>query len=114
MALPSTGELNRRITILEWQDQPNAQGGIDAQKTPELTVWAKRQAVGAGVYQESVQVEQTITHRFYIRYREDVIIDQNTTIVCEGDEYRSRRLSDLEDKKQFFVIETELLGPYNG
>lgn len=110
MNFPETGELKHRIMLKNWQDVPNASGSITQQKPDLLPVWAKREPVGALVYQGSVQIEDKITHRFYIRFRDDIVIDNNVLIICGGMEYRVRRCGDMEDAKRFLLIETEELG----
>lgn len=114
MDFPKPGELNRRIMLKNWIESPNASGGIDQNKPDLLPVWAKRQPVGAGIWQGSVQVNNIITDRFLIRWRDDIVIDNNVIIICDGHEFRITRHSDLNDAKRFFVIEAENLGAWNG
>lgn len=111
MQMPKPGELNRRITIKDWQDVPNASAGIDQNFTGPLTTWAKHEPVGARLYQESMQLNEVVTDRFYIRYRESFAVDKNKVIEYDGTRFRIRRGSDLGGMRRFIVIETEALGP---
>ncbi|MBL4763499.1 MAG: phage head closure protein [Gammaproteobacteria bacterium] len=104
------GSLNRRITIKDWQDEPNADAGINQTFTQPVDAWAKIEPVGAALMQGSMQLNDTITHRFYIRYRTDITADKRLFM---GDvQYRIRRVSDLADARRFLVIEAEELGSY--
>lgn len=111
MQMPKPGELNRRITIKDWQDVPNAAAGIDQNFTAPLSACAKHEPVGAKLYQESVQLNEVITDRFYIRYRPGFKVDKNKVIEFDGTRFRIRRGSDLGGMKRFIVIECEALGP---
>lgn len=111
MDMPKPGELNRRITIKDWQDVPNASAGIDQNFTAPLNTWAKHEPVGARLYQESIQLNEVITDRFYIRYRPNFKVDKNKVIEYDDTRFRIRRGSDVGGMKRFIVIECEALGP---
>jgi len=110
MKMPTTGELNRRVTIKDWQDQPNANAGIDQVYSNPVKVWAKVEPVGAALVQGSVQLNDKITHRFYIRYKKGITAD--ISLFLDDIKYRPKRVTDLADKRQFLVIECEELGNY--
>ena len=110
MQMPRIGQLNRRITIKDWQDVPNAAASIDRTMSNPLTVWAKHEPVGAGLYQDSMQINETITDRFYIRHRDNFVVDKNKVIEYDGIRFRIRRGSDLGGMRRFIVIECEALG----
>lgn len=107
---PKAGELRHYITISDWQDVPAIDSGIDQQLTNPIELWAKIEPVGSAVYQGSVQVRETITHRIYIRFRIGVTTDK--MITYKRVKYRIRRVSDLAFLGLFLVIEAEALDAY--
>ena len=112
MEFPSSGELNRRITIRDWQDQPNGDAGIDQQFTKPVILWAKHEPVGAGIRQGSAQINELITDRFYVRYRESLRLklSKDSRFYMRNTEYRVRTCTDLKGARLFLVIECEELG----
>ena len=112
MEFPSTGDLNRRITIKDWQDEPNSDAGIDPTFTKDVSVWAKHEPVGAGIRQGSAQINELITDRFYVRYREYLRkkLTKNTRFFYRGSAYLVRTCTDLKGARLFLVIECEELG----
>ncbi|MDB2704910.1 head-tail adaptor protein [Pseudomonadota bacterium] len=112
MKNPEVGELNRRITIKDWQDTPNADAGIDQVFSKPIRAWAKRQPVGAGTYHGTKQIDEKITDRFYIRWRSGLTIDADKVLWLGDIRFRVKRASNLADEKRFIVIEVEELGRY--
>ena len=108
MDMPTAGELRHLISIKNWQDVPNASNGIDKNYTPFLSKWAKIEPVGAAIYHGTQQTDNSITHRFYIRYVAGITSDH--VIEHGGIRYRIKRSSDLQFRQQFLVIEAEELG----
>ncbi len=108
MRMPTAGELRDRITIKDWQDAPNATAGIDQGFTNPVDVWAKVEPVGSAIYHGTAQTDNAISHRFYIRFINGITVDK--VIEYEGIRYRIKRMSDLQFRKQFLIIEAEELG----
>lgn len=113
MALPVAGDLNRRIVIKRWQDMPAMGGGITQIDTLVGEVWAKHEPVGNALFFGTAQVGENITDRFILR-RSATLTERTITaehvIEWDGQRYRVRRASDLNDARRFVMIETENLG----
>jgi len=110
MKEPRIGELDTRIEIKDWDDVPNDDAGIDQNFSNPIKVWAKREPVGAGIYQGSMQLSETITDRFIIRYRTDV--KKGKSIWIGTVRFLVVRAAPLAGGKRWLVIEVEELGEY--
>ncbi|MBV6287361.1 phage head closure protein [Pseudomonas aegrilactucae] len=108
MREPSTGELNRRITVRLRSDKPARDYGLDSVFTDEKRRWASIVSVGAAVYSASVQLDAKVTHRITLRFLEGVTDD--CEVVHGSALYRVRRVGDLNGTHRFTVLEVELLG----
>ncbi|EPS5129489.1 phage head closure protein, partial [Shigella flexneri] len=97
--LPDPGELNRRIKIRLRVDEPTADFGTEPTYPESFDVWAKVAQPGAAAYQGSVQTENIVTHYFTIRFRHDITADHE--VVYYGQEYRIRRIRDLNGQRRF-------------
>lgn len=106
---PTTGELNRRVLIRRWQDQPNAAFGIDPVYDPGVTVWGKLVPVGNAVYYGAKQTGDSITHRCVIRYRAGITGEH--VVESSGVRYRVKRADSLGWERRYTVMELEELGP---
>ena len=68
MQLPKIGELNRRVKLVSVSHEPDDSSGLREKRVLLAEVWAKCEIVGGASYWSSVNVEETQTHRFYVRY----------------------------------------------
>lgn len=113
MREPGAGELNRRIAIMLQSDAPAVTFGLDTSYGTPLTVWAKHEPVGAGIFFGTQQVGEAVTDRFYVRRFTGTTPEEVTVahvVEFNGQRYRVRRASDLAGAKRITVIETEHLG----
>lgn len=111
MKMPRAGDLRKLITIKSWLSQPNASAGLDENYTGPINVWAKVEPVGSAIYHGTAQTDNAVTHRFYIRYDSQVEgLTGDYVIEHGGRRYRIKRISDLEFKQKFLIIEAEELG----
>jgi SPP1 family predicted phage head-tail adaptor len=108
MPNPAPGDLDRRVTLRLWQDQPNAAFGIDQTYDAGVTVWARIEPVGGSVYYGSKQTGEGVSHRITVRHRPGITAGH----VAEsgGLRYRVRRVSELGGERRFTVLEVEELG----
>lgn len=105
---PAAGELDRRITIRLREDIPVDDAGLDPLFTQPRRRWAKIRAVGTAVYTGSVQTDNTITHRLWVRVLGGVTTSHE---VVDGDViYRVKRCAPWGAGKRFTLIEVEELG----
>lgn len=110
---PTTGELNRRITIKGHQDMPAMGGGL-TQSFPEIgRAWAKIEPVGTAIYFGTQQTGEGVTHRIAYRRRSGMTErDIGSAHVVEYGSYRYRvkRASNMNDADRFVLLEVEELG----
>lgn len=105
---PESGELDRRITIRLREDLPVDDAELDAVFTQPRRRWAKIRAVGTAVYTDSVQTEDKITHRIWVRRLGGITTSHE--VVAGGVIYRVKRCAPWGAGKCFTLIEVEELG----
>ena len=114
MRLPEIGELNRRIKLLSVSGVPVGDSDLSTDRTLIQEVWAKVEINGGVAYWESVNTEETVTHRFYVRYVVGYTRPQDlrhiTEVDCEGVRYRVRRCTDVNGAHRFTMLECEEIG----
>lgn len=107
MREPSTGELDRRLTLRLTADYAVSDFDIKAEKSPEAKVWAQIVAVGTATYSAGVQEENKITHRITIRYRAP--LTESHELVDGTQVYRVKRCAPLGSARRFLLVEVELV-----
>ena len=113
MKMPHAGELNRRITISNWLDVPDGTTGIDQTYSDDVIRWCKMEPVGAAIFHGSKQTNDNVTHRAWLRYESGIArITADQRMTHNGTEYAVRRVADLNDARQFLVIDVEELGAH--
>lgn len=113
LKLPSSGELNRRITIRKWTDVPNV--ALDADQTVDAGIdrWAKVEPVGGVTYWGTKQTGENVTHRFWIRFGLNSEPEDFTgahVIEWKGRRYRVHRATNVNDAQVYTMIEAGDLG----
>lgn len=113
MILPNIGELNRRVRLVSVSHDPDDTTGLTETRQLLCECWAKCEIVGGSAYWQSVNVEETNTHRFYVRYvhHRTLPIDLRrcTELECEGVTYAVRRVTDVNGAHRFTMLECEEL-----
>lgn len=112
--MPDPGELNRRVSIRQWQDVPNAAFALDRNDGPALTVWAKLESVGTMAFYGAMQTGEGLTHRAWMWRVDGTRPEQLTTrhvIEHDGERYRVLRSIDVNGERNMTVVELKLLGP---
>lgn len=111
MQLPKIGELNRRVKLVSVSHEPDDSSGLREKRVLLAEVWAKCEIVGGASYWSSVNVEETQTHRFYVRYVNNLTrpidLRRLTQVECEGAIYSVRRVTDVNGLHQFTLMECE-------
>lgn len=114
MKLPDIGSLNRRISLYLIRQIPEGEFGLKDEREKIAEVWAKREVVGGQNYWQSVNLEETVTHRFFVRWvkvlTRPVDLAKIVEIECEEIRYRVRRVTDVNDAHLFTMLECEELG----
>ncbi|MGU7813184.1 phage head closure protein [Burkholderia sp. AW49-1] len=107
MRIPRIGELNRRVQLRERRDYPYRDAELESEFQQQRSRWAKIEPVGAAVYSGSVQIDEKITHRMYLRYVDGVTSDYE--VVYREQVFRVKRVGDLNSVRRFTVLEVEEL-----
>lgn len=110
MRLPEIGELRRRVKLFGVKHSPDDDAGLVTSTELIGEVWAKREIVGGVQYLESMNVEETVTHRFYVRYVPGLRpqdLGHLSGLECEGVRYVVRRVTDVDDMHRFTMFEAE-------
>ena len=108
------GDLNRRVTLSQWQDNPDTGFATTSPHYSQpITVWARVQPVGFAAYQGSVQTGERVTHRIIVRRQphkvEAQLLTRNVVISYAGFRYRVRGAQEIADAREFIVIDCEQL-----
>ncbi|MDN7413012.1 phage head closure protein [Burkholderia vietnamiensis] len=107
MRIPRIGELDRRVQLRERRDYPYRDAELESEFPQQRSRWAKIEPVGAAVYSGSVQIDEKITHRMYLRYVDGVTSDYE--VVYREQVFRVKRVGDLNGVRRFTVLEVEEL-----
>lgn len=107
MREPESGELRHLCTVRVWQDVPGSGTAVDQTYDAGVQAWAKITPVAGSVYHGSKQTGEAVTHRFEIRYLENITAGH--VIECEGLRYRVKRSSHMNGGRRFTVLEAEEL-----
>ena len=117
MNLPAIGDLRHRVKILVSSDVPTDDNGSAKEYRIKDEVWGALDVVGSGIFWGSMQVEETGTHRIYLRSIPGRTRPQDLTgvtdFVVNGMRYRARRTADIGGKDRFTVIDCEQLGVFD-
>ncbi|AOY00105.1 phage head closure protein [Jeongeupia sp. USM3] len=108
MKRPCIGELRHRVTFELRSDKPTGDWGIEHDRAPPMTVWARVEPVGGAIYHGSAQTDNAVTHRILLRYRGDLSADHEAT--HGGRRYRVRRVNNINGESRFLELEVTELG----
>lgn len=112
---PDIGELDKLVRFREWQDQPDADQGIDQTYDDGVEAWARIEPTGAALFYGMQQVEAGVTHRL-VTWRSNLIngleIGGGHVVDHNGSQtrYRVRRATDMNGREQFVLVDLEQLG----
>jgi len=109
---PGAGELNRRVSIRRRTDVPADNMGLTSIFSMPKRRWARIEPVGTGVYADSVQTDNKITHRITLRLLPGVTTADE--VVHGSTLYRVSRSVDMNGAHRFTVLEVEELGQDQG
>lgn len=118
MKAPQVGELDQRALVRLWQDQPAAMGfGIDQTVDAGVPAWIRLEPVGAALFYGTAQVEAGVTHRA-IAWRTAALCAGAVTgahvVECAGMRYRVKRVTNMDQGRQFVLLDLTELGTING
>lgn len=114
MKLPQIGEMRRRVAIYNVAFSSSGASALSEKRVLMLEAWAKHEIVGGQNYWDSVNVEETVTDRFIIRYSKSLqttppSLKRMIELDCEGITYRVRRVTDMNGVGRFTALECEAL-----
>lgn len=111
MILPTIGELNRRAQLYSVSNKPTGKTALARCRDLIAEVWAKVEVIGGSYYWEMVQIEETVTHRIWLRYVPHLTrprdLSQLSEVDCDGSRYRVRRVTDVNNQHRFVMLECE-------
>jgi len=99
---PSSGDLNRRITLETLSTTPDGSGGVESTWTNLATVWAQVTPKGGSEKLHGDQLTPTITYDVTIRYRKDV--DASMRVSYEGRKLRINGVIDNAEQHRFLSL----------
>lgn len=111
--LPDAGDLNRRITLRQWADLPNAAFGLDQTFDAGRSLWAKVEPIHSLAIRAGQQTGEVPTHLVWVRYGTGTRPEDITA--SHVVEWRSRRYRvidsiDVADAGRFTRLSTKDLG----
>lgn len=113
-ALPTSGELNRRIKIRLGADTPNLDDALDQGFTDTPgSRWAKVEPVHGLANRAGAQFEEVPTHLFWVRWGAGTKPEELTAshvIDHAGHRYRVLDSIDVNDAREFTRISAKDLG----
>lgn len=113
MRLPLPGELNRRVRLISLSHKPVGENGLTEESREICEFWGKVEVVGGSIYFDSSAINETLTHRIYIRWvkgeTRPVDLQNLIEVECESARYRVRRRTDVNDAHRFTMLECEEL-----
>lgn len=104
---PTVGELNQRVEFRRRTDMPVDTAWLKPEFSGGFKTWAKLRPVGDTVRIDTAQIDNAITHKITIRYREG--IDTDFEILHDGMLYRVKGAEKLNGQKRFLQISCEEL-----
>lgn len=113
MKYPDIGELDRLVKIRKWSDAPSAAFAIDQNFDVGQDAWARIEPAGTALFYGTQQIEAGTTHRL-ATWRTSTIdaltITGKHVVEHEGLRYRVRRVTDINGRKDFVLMDLEQLG----
>lgn len=106
MRPPSAGELKQRLQIRLVTEVPDDNFSTRPEYHDQLTVWGKLMPVTGGIYMAGVQIEEKVTHKCLIRWRQ---LTGDHQMVHKGTVYRVKRCEPLNGETVWALVELEQL-----
>lgn len=114
MKLPQIGEMRKRIAVYSVVFASSGTSALAENRTLVLETWAKHEVIGGHNYWDSVNVDETVTDRFIVRYSKELLtnppnIKRTIELECDGITYRVRRVTDMNGLGRFTAMECEAI-----
>ncbi|RQM76219.1 head-tail adaptor protein [Aeromonas jandaei] len=106
MRPPSAGELKQRMQIRLVTEVPDDNFSTRPEYHDQITVWGKLMPVTGGIYMAGVQIDEKVTHKCLIRWRQ---LTGDHQMVHKGTVYRVKRCEPLNGETVWALVELEQL-----
>ncbi|WP_421218755.1 head-tail adaptor protein [Aeromonas jandaei] len=106
MRPPSAGELKQRLQIRLVTEVPDDNFSTRPEYHDQITVWGKLMPVTGGIYMAGVQIDEKVTHKCLIRWRQ---LTGDHQMVHKGTVYRVKRCEPLNGETVWALVELEQL-----
>lgn len=114
MNLPEIGHLRHRVRIQREYKVPGEGATATRKVTEEKEIWGALEVVGSGIYWDSKEIEETVSHRIIVRTIKGVTRPQDLKgvrfFIVGGIRYQARRIADLGGEGRFTVIDCDEKG----
>lgn len=112
-SIPTAGELVRNAVFYEITTLASGDYESEDERKRLFSRRCKVEPVGSGIYWNGVQVDESVTHRIWVRYEPGRTRPQDfpkmTELEIEGRRYQVKRLTDVNGAHLFTQIEAEEL-----
>lgn len=98
------GNFDKRIIFQSLQEIADGGGGFKAQWTDILTSWAQIKPLKSYERFQAMQVETPVTHKIYMRYRNDMVINTKLRIKFGQRIFNVASVIDIDEQKAFLEI----------
>ena len=105
------GDMNKRITFKVRYITPPADVNYDNTFSTLLSVKAAIETVNGQAFFDSVAGDTPITHKFYIRYINNVAIRSEDWLVYGGNNYKILLIENVDEANKYLIIRATLKGP---
>ncbi|APW38974.1 hypothetical protein RD110_18645 [Rhodoferax koreense] len=113
MKAPDIGELDRLVKLRLWHDAPSTGFAVDQVFDVGQDAWARIEPAGTALFYGTQQIEAGTTHRLAC-WRTSTINERAITgkhvVEHDGLRYRVRRVTDINGRKHFVLMDLEELG----
>ncbi len=106
MRPPSAGELKQRLQIRLVTEVPDDNFSTRPEYHDQITVWGKLMPVTGGIYMAGVQIDEKVTHKCLIRWRQ---LTGDHQMVHKGTAYLVKRCEPLNGETVWALVELEQL-----
>jgi hypothetical protein len=113
MNYPDIGELDKRVRVRRWQDEPDDAQGIEQTYDVGVPAWARIEPTGSALFYGLQQVEPGVTHRLATWRTKQLnadVVGGGHVVDCRGMRYRVRRATDINGQQDFLLLDLEQLG----
>ena len=112
MKYPGIGELDKLVKIRTWSDTP-AGFGLQQNFGDDQDVWARIDPAGSALFYGTQQITPGVTDRL-ATWRTSTVNARSVTgqhvVEHDGMRYRVKRVTDINGRQDYVLMDLELLG----